>query len=103
MTYIPNTEPESVGPDILWRVLSGVAKQAASQHDFNSAAMYYQHSLMAAEKTFGCDDFRVGLILLDCADMCCQKSDYRQARHYIRRARKVIDHYIRVNDNRQTH
>lgn len=102
MSYRRNYEIDTRSPDFLWRILAGVAKEAASQHDYNSALQYFQHSLLAAQEAFGPDDLRVGIIFLDCAEMSCAKSDLKQARDYLSRARKIFDRYSRKQAKKAT-
>jgi ATP/maltotriose-dependent transcriptional regulator MalT len=81
-------------PDMVWKVLAAVAKHAVSQHDYSSAERYLQQSLSAASETFGADDIRLAVILLECADLHCLRGDLKQARLLNHRAKRIIEQHL---------
>ncbi|MBX9692344.1 MAG: tetratricopeptide repeat protein [Cyanobacteria bacterium] len=80
--------------DLPFRVLEGIGKFAATQHDYKTAEKYFHHCLLSAKEDFGVDDLRVALVLLDSADMHMMKNDYAQARRELHKARKVLQHCL---------
>jgi|688.fasta_scaffold452492_1 hypothetical protein len=95
MEFISNSEDQIVEPDLLWKILAGVAREAENQQDYEQAAQYYFHSLKSAEEAFGNNDLRVAFILLECAELCCKQSNYSQTRQFLRKAKRILRQTLR--------
>jgi hypothetical protein len=95
MEFISNSEKQIVESESLWKILAGVAREAANQRDYEQAARYYFHSLKAAEEAFGNNDLRVAFILLECAELCSRQSNHNQTRQFIRKAKRILRQTVR--------
>lgn len=95
MDNVSKAEPLPLEPDALWKILAGVAREAANRNDYDAAAQYYFRSMRSARETFGADDLRVAFILLECADLSCRRGDAEAAEQYLRKAKRILRQQLR--------
>lgn len=80
-------------PDLAWKVLAAVARHAILQGDFVTAEKCYHQCLLNITDTYGPNDLRTGIILLELSDLRCMQNNFQGARRCNRRIRRILSNH----------